>query len=1199
MAESQVNPEATAPSPDSKLEGGTYEIIRSLLDAHSKELRSRLEKLNDARKDVFGAVASKLVGSQRITTENNCVPRDIVNIGPRLLFGYNVFIGLRSETVLADVFACYEWNDGSIETCSLDFLRDERFLADFANLYKYYRNTVFAKFALIGPHLFMVFRISDDPTDVKTFKWIVREGELKYVDNRSDHEYRFPPQHEFEWKRATHEMHRSGESPHVSIQDRVFVETLHGDLTIKVEDNTSTGEGIYSEPVDDPDQTLSDAEIHYALVGNIIVLKIRPYQEQAYRYIVFNEKISEAVRIDSLADAGILLPDGHGLIFPRGYYLQTGERKTFDNDMTDMVFEKRIAAPNGEDFLYVFYNRLSGVYVLLRYNLISQQVDTPIVCNGYSLLEDGTLLYFRAEEEPQKHHAVQVWKTPFCGPDYTVEAKTDNDLYKIGNKDIVRCMAECAELLNLVGKQDSYANLYVDISRKAQDIRDSYFWIDHPEVFRLDEPLAEIQQSAAAAIDEYEKVVRTRQNTRQEINRVSKRVRDIVNAIDYYHLDGVNDFVEHLAELRGVRGEVISLRDLRYADGRQIDALEEEVAEHTAKLSGECVEFLLQPDSLAPYEERCEELSAAIDDLEKYAEARELSERVARTDAELEMLTEIVSNLKISDATQTTAIIDNISRIYSRLNQVKSKLKNRSDRLASAESAAEFSSQMKLVDQSVINFLDICDTPGKCDEYLTKVAVQLETLESRFAEFDQYIVQLSEKREEVYNAFESRKAQLNEQIARRASALQTSAQRILKGVRSRVAGMTDLNEINGYFASDLMIERIRETIDKLRDLGDTVKAEDIESQLKTIQQDTIRQLKDRQALFVDGQDVIRFGEHCFAVNRQALELTVVRRDGGMFFHLTGTGFFEPITDEDLLATRDVWDLDVVSESPCLYRAEYLAGQMLEEMLSAPLADQSAPPKEEDLLPRVREFMAPRYDEGYVKGVHDVDATKILANLLAMHRKIGLLRFHPSARALALLVRECLADDPGFRQLTTAAAGMGRMREFFDYHGQERAYIAEFQERIAALNEQRELIDPRTHTQAAEYLFHELADAGRIVAHASAVELRDAFRKHLRGKGSKDPFTAALADLEDPADRFGLIRRWLRGFLAEADLDDHYAHHLDESAVLLLLGDAADLHAENAPTRRTLEGMLGSHPLLEEGRYELDYCDLMLRLHAHR
>ncbi|MFT4761119.1 MAG: hypothetical protein ACI9XO_000921 [Paraglaciecola sp.] len=64
--------------------------------------------------------------------------------------------------------------------------------------------------------------------------------------------------------------------------------------------------------------------------------------------------------------SGVLLPDGQGLIFPNGYYLQTGEFKIFDQDLRNMRFEQRIPAPNGEDFFYVFHNYNYGTYVLLH-----------------------------------------------------------------------------------------------------------------------------------------------------------------------------------------------------------------------------------------------------------------------------------------------------------------------------------------------------------------------------------------------------------------------------------------------------------------------------------------------------------------------------------------------------------------------------------------------------------------------------------------------------------------------------------------------------------------------------------------------------------------------------------------------------------------------------------------------------------------
>jgi hypothetical protein len=70
------------------------------------------------------------------------------------------------------------------------------------------------------------------------------------------------------------------------------------------------------------------------------------------------------------------------------------------------------------------------------------------------------------------------------------------------------------------------------------------------------------------------------------------------------------------------------------------------------------------------------------------------------------------------------------------------------------EGEAEFHSQIKLISQGIINYLDISDSTGKCEEYLTKLIVQLEELEGKFIEFNEF---LENKRNEVYNAFESKK----------------------------------------------------------------------------------------------------------------------------------------------------------------------------------------------------------------------------------------------------------------------------------------------------------------------------------------------------------------------------------------------------------------------------------------------------------
>ncbi len=508
-----------------QLETGTYEILRNRLLKSSTELRQRLSTLNAERKQVFGAVDTRLIGTGRITTDNNCVAWDLVPVGEQFIFGYNVVLGLKTEPDLADVFGVYAYQNHDFRPLGLELLAQPQFLEEFRNLYRYYRNTQFVKFAVRGPHLFMVFRIGKGASDVKTFKWLMQGDTLTYVDNRSDHEYSFPPQHEFQWQRATRDMHRGGKHPHVSIEDKVFVETVGGDLTIKIEDNTATGQGILSEPVDDADQTLDDSEIYYAVVGNLVLLRIRPYQETQYRHFLFNHKLQTAQRLDALADACLLLPDGQGLIFPHGFYLQTGDHKLFDNGLRDMLFEKRLVSPNGEDFLYVFYQKDSGLYLLLSYNRIAQRVDNPIVCHGYAVFENGELCYFRTDEEPKKHHAVQIWQTPYTGPDFELPVTSDSYLYKLGNKEIVRAMSEVQEVLTLTGKDDSYAGLYLDLIRQTTALTDAYHWLREPAAQALAEPLTDIRQAATAAVEEFEKVRALRKSTAEQTRGCSARPR--------------------------------------------------------------------------------------------------------------------------------------------------------------------------------------------------------------------------------------------------------------------------------------------------------------------------------------------------------------------------------------------------------------------------------------------------------------------------------------------------------------------------------------------------------------------------------------------------------------------------------------------------------------------------------------------------
>ena len=1221
-------PATVAPPPPSgsapALGSATYEIIRQRLQAQAEALRERMAQLDARRQEVFGSVEFKLLQSDRITTAHNCLPRDMVQLGPgRFLFGFNVEFGLKQEVELDDVFAIYARDEesGTFKEAGLDLLSDPQFLIDFKRLYHVYERTAFRKFSVIGSNLYMKFATGAGLNDFAVFKWAFHEGQLRFVDGRAETEYRrvgYPPAHEFRWLIPDRESYHYGDYPHVSIADRVFVECVGGDLTIKVEDNTASGEGIYAEPVDDRFQKVDDADLAYAIIDHLILLKIRPYRESTARFFIFNEKQQSVVRVDSLGQSCALLPEGHGLIFPDGYYLATGELKRFESQTDAFVLERIVHAPGGEDSLYVFYQRQSGHYVLMPYRLIAQRVQERIQCHGFSLFPDGHLLLFRADPEPQKHHTIQLRQTPFYQAGYEPPGQRDAFLYQVGNKEVVRCLAEINEVLTLIRREDPYADLYADLVKRTGAMLDAYPWLAHAEGFELDAVLRQVREVADKAVDEFDKVRRLQREAVHRVQDLRRRCDEQFHAVRRASFTALSDYVTHLAALRHLRGELITLKEVRYVDLAQIEETEQAVVARTDELSAACAQFLLRPESLAPYRQQADAQRAAVDQVTRVAEGRKIERAVADAGAELELLIEIVNSLRIEDATETTRIIDAITAVYATLNQVKAALKNRLQQLAATEGAAQFAAQLKLLGQSAASYLDLCDTPAKCDEYLNRVTVQLEEIEGAFADFEEYTVQLAERRTELYEAFEQRKLALIEQRNRRTAALMTAAERILKVIHNRLAGFKSLEEINTYMASDLMIAKVREIADQLLALEDAVKADHLQGRLKSVQQDAARQLKDRQELFVGGTDVIRLGKHRFNINTQPLDLTVVNRNGAPQLHLTSTRYFEPIIDPEFLAARDVWDQEVVSENRAVYRAEYLARRLLESLdhpSSSPAPAAAPDPAASDTevrrsraarsltdalalsdterLALVQEFAAHRYQEGYLKGVHDLDGARIFTVLLSTHLALGLARYHPTARACALAFWHRFCPEETRALWTAKLEAYAAGNRLFAGDPRQPNHIAALQLLVAGFIETTQLYPAEHAAAAGEYLFFERLGGDTFVISQEARELERAFQQHLVSKGSETNWQQARHSLaEHPVSELELVRDWVRGFLLDRPESMPY---LDEVAAGLFCGSTARRTPVTAGTTRTLEDLKGSHPRIQDGRYHFDYLEFQDRL----
>ncbi|MGK3205748.1 DNA repair ATPase [Amycolatopsis sp. MEPSY49] len=1176
---------------ETQLDAGTYEVLRVRLAAQAAELANRADELNARRLEVFGSAQLALVGTERIRTANNCVPRDIVAVDGRMLFGYNVFIGLKPETAIDDVFSlqrfsrdedAFRFDDVSADELP-ELLRDEQFGRDFGELYRYYRQAKLLQLRRLDGKLLAVFQIGPRTEDIRVLRWgIAADGTVSYLDSRGERDHVFPPSHDFEWIETTREDHVLGRHPHISIEDEVFVETVGGNLTVKVENNTETGAGVYAEPVDEPLQSLADAEVSYARIGPLILLRMLPYKETAYRYLVFNTRTQDVVRLDGIGQACQRLPEDHGIIFPGGYYLDTSVSKTFDTTVDGLEFERVIRSPNGEDVLYVFHARAEGRSLLLPYNVIRKEVANPIPCHGYSLFDDGTMILFRAlSDEPSRVHPMQVWRTPFQSDTYAASQPAGTGpLERVGNADLVRGISDCLSVTRMIEDMAPSAAVFEALIAACARVFDHYHWLGETELGDLRSPLSDVRVTAEQVLDEFETVTSLTKQAAEAVDTAAADTASLVRRVRGEALNAADAWVRRLAEMHRARGRLVTVRELRYADTARVDTLIAELDTEFSEAAQRAVRFLQGEEAFTGYHAEVDGLIAAAGAIKTVAEAGAVAEQLDEQSAGLEVLTDVVGGLDIADAVVRTKILERVGEVIGAVNRARATLDARRKELLETEGRAEFAAEFALLAQAVTGGLAVADTPERCDEQLGRLLLQLENLESRFGEFDDFLTSLGEKRTDVYEAFSSRKQALLDERARRADRLVSSADRILGSVTRRVGSLGSAEEINTYFAADPMVSKLRSVVEDLRALGDQVRAEELEGRVKAARQEAGRALRDRLDLYGEGGETIRLGRHTFAVNTQDIDLTLVPHDGSMKFAITGTDYRAPVRDAAFEATRPYWDQLLVSESPEVYRAEYLATSILAERPVAELV-------EAELLDVVRSVAGERYDEGYARGVHDHDAAAILAALLRLRSAAGLLRYPPAARAAAQLFWAFGADERAKAAWTTRAASLARVREAF---GPTRAIdelARELTDAMTAFLDGAGLVLDAEF--AGEYLLEELAVAPPgFVTSGGARAVLDKFRLDRRS------FAEDLGSLDDLADRYQLADAWLRSFVDSVGLP---ADELPEAVAIEL----CDLprYDSSATLTATVDGLLGAHPRIAGRSVTVRLDETLARTHRFR
>ncbi|MER7843619.1 DNA repair ATPase [Kitasatospora sp. NPDC096077] len=1167
---------------DTRLDAGSYEVLRDRLARAAAELADRARALNARRVEEFGGGELRLTGTGRLTTERSCLPQDLTAVGGQLLLGTRPVEVVSGEEEFGDLLSLHRADDLSpvspVSPADGPLLADPRLRQDLAELRRYFRDARLERLRPVGGRLLAVFRTGPAATDVRVLRWRLDDDRVAYQDGRGERDHTPADGQQLDWTPLTRDDRlpaAPGAAPRADLAGEVHLGVDGGRLTLTAPD----GRELHREPLTEALQTLADAQVAHARLGTLLLVRVRPYQEETVRHLVLHLPTGRVTRIDALGQACLRLPADQGVAFPGGCHLADGTVRVFDQPVDGLAYERTVHSPNGEDVLYEFRSAADGRALLQPYNSVRQEAAAPLACQGYALLDDGTLIALRpAEDGPTRLHPVQLWQSPFTSDRYAAEQPPGTGpLARIGNADLVRGLADCLALARLAAAGADTPAGHRAVLAACTRTTDRHHWLGQDGLGDLAAPLAEIRDTARQVIAEYQAIAELTAHAVARTEETAEHVEGLLRTARGETLADAAEWVDRLAALRRAQGRVEALRDLPRADPRRIDELAEHLAEGLTQAADRAVGQLAEPAAFEPHRRRAAELAEHCAAITTAAEAEPLSARLTEQSEALQTVSELVDTLDLADATTRTAILDRLADVLGLLNRGRSALTVRRRELRTREAAAEFAAETALLAQAVTAALAAADTPEACDDRLGRLLLRIEQLETRFADADPALgEQLTERRTEIHDALTARRQHLLEERAGRADRLAASAERILDTLHRRLAALGTAAEIDAALAADPTAVKLRDLAGKLTELGDRVRAEELTGRLRAARGRAHRALRDRAELAGDGPGTLRLGRHLFAVTTQRPELTLLPWRGRPAFTLTGTDYRSPVTDPAFAATERYWSRPLPSETPTLYRAEYLAASLL------PAAAQEGPADGDDLLEYVRRAVEQRPDEGYQRGVHDHDAALLLRALLELDAEAGLLRHPAEARAAAQLYWAHGTDQRQRLVWHTRARSLGLARQAYGPVPALTALASELSSAVA------EFLPGATG--AGDYLVAELAVAAPTFAHsAGAATLLEKFRATPESAGLTEALAALPAEPELLPVRRQLAAAWLESAAAGADPGDRA-----EAAAVLLCPALPRRPAEGTVGVR-LTGLLGDHPRLSGGAIDLRLDELLPRV----
>lgn len=994
-------------------------LIQKRMEHNNKELLSVSNSLNEERLSAFKKVDLRLASTISFNSDTDSLPSDIININGFLLAGHKITKSVVQKIEISDVFSYLkidnsELNDFSTTPADLNnsIFSDNKFKDEFKHLYQYYKDVQFHQFIKNANSMFVLFKTGPEIKDIKVYRWD--------IDRHSNYQYVGETQ--------SGVLHSIITNNPIKLSEQVS-KKVAGSIEIKSDLLVSNNKGkvsfthevkgiLLEEDLRQKNQAIEDVKIFKTQVNDLTLIKFIPYNEEP-RFYIFDNIAQNIIRTSNYENSIQELPEKNGVLFSNGYYLNDGQFKEF-NKLEESYHYMTYASPNGEDSLVIFYNINSNDYLIYNYNIVSKTVVAPVTAQGFTLLDNGGLILLRKTDVAAKIHHIQVWESVFFADTYYNEMQknaVENRISKIGNSEVVKAIGSINSVVNFIANKKVEVSIYQTIIKMVDSILDTYHWLSNFSDLNINKTLNETKDTAQQVINEFQKVEELKVFAKNKV----KTAEDNLATIDRNSRtknEDLNHMLGSLVSIKAFIGQATTLKDERYIDIPVVEKLIEEAEKRRIFVNNCIINLLDQPKTYDNLTNSIKELGVSIDNENSYKKVKEYNLSMDDIVQKLSILNQEINSLDFEDNSLLSEILEKIAAVFSVVNQIKSRGKQKEQKLAFEEAKVEFSSHSKLLEQTLKNSLNNADTIQKIETEYSKTLVLLQELEARFSEFntEEFTVAISKQREDIISAFGSHKQKVRGELQKKTENLVNAIKISLRSIQNKASQSQNVEEVTSIFLTDGIVLRCKKLILQIRELGDISMSEDLSGQLRKIEKDAIKKVRDDLDLFDSNGTVLKLGSYRFAVNKRPFEVVLIKRDGKVFTHIETTDYYKEV-DLSVIDTHlhQFWNYDFISESANLYRSEYLAFSILQDiknnknelnnqMVFDIINKGSKNGVTYNLLNLVQDYSSKLYKEGYIKGIHDNDAEAIIKAILNQQEKSVDLNYNSLDRLVAWVIK---------------------------------------------------------------------------------------------------------------------------------------------------------------------------------------------------